>query len=77
MLALMLCEVTPHVRTSLHFSTYSTEVVCSFTSGYCAPHYYPWYGGYYGYFGYAYYWYYPSYYGYGLGRLLSALVVGI
>jgi hypothetical protein len=50
MLALMLCEVT-----------YSTEVVCSFTSGYCAPHYYAWYGGYYGYPGYAYYWYYLSY----------------
>jgi len=40
-------------------------VVCSFISGYCAPNYYPWYGGYYGYPGYAYYWYYPSYYGYG------------
>ena len=36
-------------------------MVFSFGSGYCAPSYYPWYGGYYGYPGYAYYSYYPSY----------------
>src|SRR6516225_3716500 len=43
------------------------QVVFSFGSGYCAPLYYPWYGGYYGYPGYAYYSYYPSYFGFGQG----------
>jgi hypothetical protein len=43
------------------------QVVFSFGSGYCAPSYYPLYGGYYGYPGYAYSSYYPSYFGFGQG----------
>src|SRR5262249_27594290 len=39
------------------------QVVFSFGSGYCAPSYYPLYGGYYGYPGYAY----SSYFGFGQG----------